>query len=161
MRYCQPNTIPEHDITELSRPRSGRKPESLLARRSIRTITDADFRAITVAGLAGTLDPVNTQKWGHGQSQLDAKVEALIRAPREEQERSIVQMLVNRPLRDAAFRTSVVKAYRETCAVTRLRIVNGGGRAEGSGSARPVRSRRRPRYRGERHCSLGDLPLAV
>lgn len=98
--------------------------------RSIRTIPDADFRAITVAGLAGTLDPVNTQKWGHGQSQLDAKVEALIRAPREEQERSIVQMLVNRPLRDAAFRTSVVKAYRETCAVTRLRIVNGGGRAE-------------------------------
>ena len=41
-----------------------------------------------------------------------------------------MQMLINRPLRDAAFRTSVVKAYDERCAVTRLRIVNGGGRAE-------------------------------
>ena len=98
--------------------------------RSIRTIPDVDFRAITVAGLGGTLNPVNMQELEHGQSQLDANVEALIGAPREEQERRIVQMLVNRPLRDAAFRTSVVKAYRETCAVTKLRIVNGGGRAE-------------------------------
>ena len=71
---------------------------------------------------------------GHGArddaSQGDETVRALIRAPREEQERRIVQMLVNRPLRDAAFRTSVVEAYRQTCAVTGLRIVNGGGRAE-------------------------------
>ncbi len=39
-------------------------------------------------------------------------------------------MLVNRPLRDAAFRTSVVEAYKETCAVTGLWIVNGGGSVE-------------------------------
>ena len=39
-------------------------------------------------------------------------------------------MLVNRSLRDAAFRTSVVEAYKETCAVTGLRIVNGGGSVE-------------------------------
>ena len=39
-------------------------------------------------------------------------------------------LLVNRPLRDWAFRRSVVTAYKETCAVTGLRMVNGGGKAE-------------------------------
>ena len=50
--------------------------------------------------------------------------------PQKEQERRIVRMLVNRLLRDAAFRTSVVKAvkaYGKMCAVTRLRIVKDGG----------------------------------
>ena len=98
--------------------------------KSIRTIPDSEFNAITLAGFAKTLDPEK----GHGAhddaSQGDETIRALIRAPREEQERRIVQMLVNRLLRDAAFRTSVVDAYRQTCAVTGLRIVNGGGRAE-------------------------------
>ena len=39
-------------------------------------------------------------------------------------------MLVNRPLRDSAFRRHVVGAYKETCAATGLRIVNGGGKSE-------------------------------
>ena len=98
--------------------------------KSIRTIPDAEFSAITLAGFANTLDP----EMGHGArddaAQGDETVRALIRAPKEEQERRIVEMLVNRPLRDAAFRTSVVDAYRQTCAVTGLRIVNGRGRAE-------------------------------
>ena len=98
--------------------------------KSIRTIPDAEFNAIALAGFARTLDP----KIGHGArdeaSRSDETMRALVRAPKKEQERRIVEMLVNRPLRDAAFRTAVVDAYRETCAVTGLRIVNGGGRAE-------------------------------
>ena len=42
----------------------------------------------------------------------------------------IERMLVNRTIRDAAFRRAVLVAYDDTCAVTGLRIVNGGGRAE-------------------------------
>ena len=95
---------------------------------SVRTISDADFGAIVCAGLRETLDPLNLDELDRGGA--DAAVHAFVGAPPEEQERRIVQMLVNRPFRDAAFRTSVVNAYQETCAVTGLRIVNGGGRVE-------------------------------
>src|SRR3546814_10586735 len=45
-------------------------------------------------------------------------------------ERRVEQMLVNRKIRDANFRNHVLDAYENTCAVTGLRIVNGGGKAE-------------------------------
>ena len=45
-------------------------------------------------------------------------------------ERPIVERLVARPFREAAFVASVKSAYSETCAMTGLRIINGGGRAE-------------------------------
>ena len=97
---------------------------------SMRTISDHEFSVIVLAGLSKTLDPTNAERSEDGELQPDGSVRALIRASREEQERRIVPMLMNRPFRDAAFRTSVVEAYEETCAVTGLRIVNGGGKAE-------------------------------
>src|ERR1700719_5004135 len=39
-------------------------------------------------------------------------------------------MVVARPFRDAAFAVSVKTAYANTCAMTGLQIINGGGRAE-------------------------------
>jgi len=45
-------------------------------------------------------------------------------------ERPIVEMVVARPFRDAAFALTVKTAYASTCAMTGLRIINGGGRAE-------------------------------
>ena len=73
--------------------------------KSIRTIPDSEFNAITLAGFVKTLDPEKSHVARDDASQGDETVRALIRAPKEEQERRIVQMLVNRPLRDAAFRT--------------------------------------------------------
>lgn len=96
--------------------------------RSVWTISDADFGAIVRAGLRETLDPLNLDELERAGA--DESVHEFVGAPPEEQERRIVQMLVNRPFRDAAFRTTVVNAYNETCAVTGLRIVNGGGRVE-------------------------------
>ena len=46
------------------------------------------------------------------------------------EQRRIVQMIVNRKIREANFRRQVCDAYDNTCAVTRLQIVNGGGKAE-------------------------------
>lgn len=40
------------------------------------------------------------------------------------------KLLVNRKIRDAAFRQNVCTAYKDKCAVTRLKIINGGRRAE-------------------------------
>ena len=45
-------------------------------------------------------------------------------------ERPIIEMVVTRPFREAAFATSVKAAYSNTCAMTGLKIINGGGRAE-------------------------------
>jgi putative restriction endonuclease len=44
--------------------------------------------------------------------------------------RRVELMLVNRKIRDANFRRLVCEAYDDTCAVTGLRIINGGGRSE-------------------------------
>ena len=45
-------------------------------------------------------------------------------------DRPIIERLMRRPFRDAAFGVAVKQAYANTCALTGLRITNGGGRAE-------------------------------
>jgi len=47
-----------------------------------------------------------------------------------EQDRSRVSYLSSRIVRDRVFRRSVLRAYDERCAVTGLKLINGGGRAE-------------------------------
>jgi putative restriction endonuclease len=56
-----------------------------------------------------------------------------------EYDRPVVEQLVRRPFRDAAFAKSVVRAYGATCAMTGIRLVNGGGRCEAEAAhIRPV-----------------------
>ncbi|THK37037.1 HNH endonuclease [Ensifer sp. MPMI2T] len=98
--------------------------------RSIREISDSDFAAIARAGLADTLAPANAIRLELDQHHVDARTQALLAAPIEAQERDIEQILLNRKIRDANFRRWVCDAYDNRCAVTRLRIVNGGGKAE-------------------------------
>ena len=98
--------------------------------KSVRTITDDEFGAIAIAGLATTLHEENPHRLDYGKSEADLALQEFVEASPEVQKRRIAQMLVNRPLRDWAFRRTVVSAYNETCAVTGLRMVNGGGRAE-------------------------------
>ncbi|NJR80315.1 HNH endonuclease [Sphingomonas corticis] len=96
--------------------------------RSVREIDAADFVAIVDAGLRRTLDPINAIRLELETRFLDPATESLIQQPPTE--RRIEEMLVNRKIRDAAFRGLVLDAYDSTCAVTGLRIVNGGGKAE-------------------------------
>jgi putative restriction endonuclease len=48
----------------------------------------------------------------------------------DETARERVLQLISRPVRDRIFRTIVVRAYEQKCAVTGFRFINGGGRAE-------------------------------
>ena len=96
--------------------------------KSIRTIAEEEFVHIVLAGFAETIDSNNPHKLEYGDTKADRLLKSFIEDAPEE--RRIGQILLNRPLRDRAFRRSVVTAYHETCAVTGLRIVNGGGRAE-------------------------------
>jgi putative restriction endonuclease len=47
-----------------------------------------------------------------------------------EQTRERISYLSSRVVRDRIFRRTVLRAYGERCAVTGLRLINGGGRAE-------------------------------
>jgi putative restriction endonuclease len=96
--------------------------------RSVRPIDDVDFTAIVEAGLDAIFDPANAIRLELDPGHADADTRALIEAPPTP--RRIEQLLVNRKIRDAAFRCQVLDAYDSTCAVTGLRIVNGGGKAE-------------------------------
>lgn len=95
--------------------------------RSIRPLSDEDFAGIVDAGLADTLAPGNRRRLdldrldGAGVADL---LDGPVTAPRLE------RVLASRIVRDAAFRRVVLDAYEDTCAVTGLRIINGGGRAE-------------------------------
>lgn len=98
--------------------------------KSVRTISDGEFGAIVLAGLVKTLHADNPHRLEYGDSEADLNLQTFVDAAPEEQKRQIAKMLVNRPLRDWAFRRAVVTAYKETCAVTGLRMVNGAGKAE-------------------------------
>ena len=127
--------VPLHNGTEYYEARLNSVTNSsnigvALQGRSVRTITEEEFAAIALAGFAKTLRNENPHRLEYGESDEDLILQAFVEATPDEQKRRIAQMLVNRPLRDWAFRRSVVTAYKETCAVTGLRMVNGGGKAE-------------------------------
>lgn len=98
--------------------------------RSVRTLTEADFADIVADGLEATLAPANARRLGLDPAYVEEIRSGLVHAPAVERERKVVQILMNRAFRDANFRRSVIEAYDDTCAVTGLRIIDGGGRSE-------------------------------
>lgn len=98
--------------------------------KSIRTISNDEFAEIVHAGLRRTLAPENAARLGLDPQQVDPETLSLIVAPGADQKRRIAQILINRPIREANFRDRVIDAYENRCAVTRLQILNGGGRVE-------------------------------
>lgn len=94
------------------------------AQAAIRPISPADFARIVELGLGGGEDIL--PRTGQTHSQIDEPtVEFLNPAARIR-----TQVLMNRAVRDRNFRRTVLRAYGERCAVTGLRLINGGGRAE-------------------------------
>ncbi|MGE0120812.1 MAG: HNH endonuclease [Dongiaceae bacterium] len=95
--------------------------------RAVRPISDSEYDLIVHAGFVRTLRDVETPAATRGRQVVSSEMAEDPQAPFE---RPIVERLVARPFREAAFATSVKSAYSETCAMTGLRIINGGGRAE-------------------------------
>jgi len=83
--------------------------------RSVRRLPDREFDAILRRGLAT------------GDAVQDA---AELAEPAAPFERPMVQMLTNRPFRDAAFARAVKDAYGGRCAISDLGLRNGGGAPE-------------------------------
>ena len=94
-----------------------RKPDGSVNKgffgRSVRALSDDAFDAIVSAGFSrGPL------AW------------EVVRDAGIDETRPILERIVRRPYRDRRFRLQVLEAYDNTCAVTGLRLLNGGGRPE-------------------------------
>lgn len=85
--------------------------------RSVRLIPSHEFEAIFQAGYSSELEPWEIADLAEGDAPGPTP-------------RPIIQQLVSRKFRDQAFRKYVRGAYGNTCAVTGLRLINGGGRPE-------------------------------
>jgi putative restriction endonuclease len=88
--------------------------------RAVRIIPDDEFDRIFKAGFAPIL----------GQSDSVHPVTAGLGEPQVAFERPIVEMTVSRPFRERSFMFNVRSAYSNRCAMTGLRLINGGGRPE-------------------------------
>ena len=98
--------------------------------KAMRALSESDFAAIISAGLSETLAPENAIRLGLVGVEEAAQPFEFDYAPGLDQVRRVEQLLVNRKIRDANFRRQVCEAYDDRCAVTGLRIINGGGRSE-------------------------------
>lgn len=98
--------------------------------RSMRPLATEDFDAIVLSGLSETLAPENAVRLGLDFPSPDLPPLSGLVGVAEDADRRVELMLVNRKIRDANFRLEVCRAYVDRCAVTGLRIINGGGRAE-------------------------------
>ena len=90
--------------------------------RSVRTLPDREYDLILQAGYATILGEERSED-------IQSTVLGLEDEPAEFV-RPIVERVVARPFREAAFARQVKEAYEKTCAMTGICLINGGGRAE-------------------------------
>lgn len=98
-------------------PRSGGIVQS-----AVRRLPDREFARIVNLGLPQDLERIEATRYDPAARQLDEGA-ALF-------ERPVLERLTRRPYRDAAFRRKVREAYSYRCAMSGLRLRNGGGRPE-------------------------------
>lgn len=118
-----------------------RKPDDSVNRgafgRAVRNIPDNEYDLIFQAGFAAELGALSPE---YSASDKNAPL-GLHEDPSPIFNRPVTQMLVSKKFRDAAFARHVKVAYSDTCAITGLKIINGGGRAEVQAAhIRPVAS---------------------
>lgn len=98
--------------------------------RSVRHLEETEYSFILAAGFESTTgDSENLRILREGASDDNQ----LLR------DRPFVEQVSYRPFRDRVFATGVKRAYDNACAISGLRIINGGGRAEAQAAhIRPV-----------------------
>lgn len=88
----------------------------------VRAISQNEFETIFRLGMASAITEADAEKKVENE-QMVAETQAEYGGPRQ-------SITVARPVRDAAFKKVVRTAYDMTCAMTGLKLVNGGGRCE-------------------------------
>ncbi|HEY6631176.1 MAG TPA: HNH endonuclease [Rhizobiaceae bacterium] len=127
--FNMPDGIVERGLLNEQGAISGR------AQSAVRPLSATDFNRIVSLGLGQRElvlprvdDPVVLTGWQEEQAPFQS-----------EQDRDRVDFLGSRIVRDRVFRQVVLRAYDERCAITGLKLINGGGRAEvAAAHIRPV-----------------------
>ena len=99
--------------------------------RAVRLLADAEYSLILAAGF----------ETGTAERERFVIREGVHPDPGrlELADRPLIERLSRRPFRDRVFSTGIKRAYDNTCAISGLRIINGGGRAEAQAAhIRPV-----------------------
>lgn len=91
------------------------------AQRAVRNMADEEFDAILRSGFSRELGAVQTSAPAYASG--FAEEQAVF-------ERPVIETTSSRLFRDAAFARQVQSTYDRRCAMTGLRIINGGGRPE-------------------------------
>lgn len=94
------------------------------AQAAVRPLSPSDFARIVERGL-GRDEDILPRTGQIATGFADAQAEFIHPTARDR-----VAQLTTRALRDRNFRKTVLRAYGERCAITGLRLINGGGRAE-------------------------------
>jgi putative restriction endonuclease len=89
------------------------------AQSAVRPLSDADFNRIVGLGIPDELEQLPLATAGVAEEQVPFD------APRDRE-----SILTSRIIRDRVFRTRILDAYDCRCALTGLKFINGGGRAE-------------------------------
>lgn len=110
-----------------------RKPDGSLnggkIQWAIRPISDADFNAIVLKGFPEEnflLPRIDKNPEVQTENQADDEAVEFI----FDNDRARVEQTITRIPRDRVFRRLVLEAYDSRCAITGLKLINGGGRAE-------------------------------
>ena len=105
------------------------------AQSAVRPLLPDDFRRIVELGLEE--DAPLLPRSGEPTSALEFEEE---QAPFQfDEQRKRLSFTVSRIIRDRVFRRIVLRAYDQRCAITGLKLINGGGRAEvAAAHIRPV-----------------------
>lgn len=104
--------------------------------RAVRNISDAEYDLILHSGYAHILGRASRERSEPDVSEDPLPQLAGFQAPGQEAfepfmvERAIITQITQRPFRDRAFSAAVKTAYVDTCAITGMKIINGGGRSE-------------------------------
>jgi putative restriction endonuclease len=89
---------------------------------AVRRLSDGDFTRIVNLGLPEDLERIEATRYDPQPLHFDEAVSPF--------ERPVLERLTRRPFRDVAFRRKVREAYDYRCAMSGLRLRNGGGRPE-------------------------------
>lgn len=113
------------------------RPNQGQARRAVRNMPDNEFEAILQAGFAVELGSPSRST----AIPSPAEYNTGFAEPQADFERPLIETTTTRPFRDAAFTRQIQNAYDRRCAMTGLKIINGGGRPEAQAAhIRPVAS---------------------
>lgn len=102
-----------------------------LVQSAVRRLPDRDFAAIVGLGLPADIEEREARRYDPPAAE-GASADGAVGLAEEPLifERPIVERLVRRPYRDVVFRRKVRQAYDYRCAMSGLKLRNGGGRPE-------------------------------